>query len=93
MLLKTIIVVLLIGVLVSLFSGLVFLFKDTGKPDSRRTLHALGVRITLAAALLGTIFYGFYSGQLRLGSNAPWHAERHPEAAPGETAPVEPVPD
>ena len=87
MLLKTIIIVLLIGVLVSLFSGLVFLFKDTGKPDSRRTLYALGVRITLAAALLGTIFYGFYSGQLRMGTNAPWHGERHPEMAPVDAAP------
>jgi len=72
-LLKIIIVVLLIGVIVSLFSGLVFLFKDAEKPDSRRTLHALGVRITLAAALLLTVFYGFYTGQLRLGTNAPWH--------------------
>lgn len=76
MLIKVIIIVLLIGVLLSLFSGLVFLFKDTGKPDSRRTLHALGVRITLAAALLITILYGFYSGQLRMGTNAPWHGER-----------------
>jgi len=72
--LKVLIFVLLIGVIVSLFSGLVFLFKDAGQRDSRRTLHALGVRITLAAALLATIFYGFYTGQLRLGANAPWHA-------------------
>jgi len=93
LLLKIIIVVLLIGVLVSLFSGLVFLFKDTEKPDSRRTLHALGVRITLAAALLGTIFYGFYTGQLRMGTNAPWHAERHPEIAPERPVPGESIPD
>ena len=51
-LLKVIIFVLLIGVIVSLFSGLFFLFKDAEKRDSRRTLHALGVRVTLAAALL-----------------------------------------
>lgn len=73
MLLKTIILVLLIGVVASLMSGLVFLFKDSEKPQSRRLLHALGVRITLAALLLGTIFYGFYTGQLRMGTNAPWH--------------------
>ena len=63
--LKVIIIVLLIGVIVSLFSGLFFLFKDAEKRDSRRTLHALGVRVTLAAALLATVFYGFYTGQLR----------------------------
>jgi hypothetical protein len=73
MLLKTIIVVLLIGVILSLGSGLVYLFKDSGRPESRRTLHALGVRVSLAAALLGTIFYGLYTGQLRMGTNAPWH--------------------
>lgn len=71
--LKVIIVILLIGVIVSLFSGLFFLFKDAERTDSRRTLHALGVRVTLAAALLATVFYGFYTGQLRLGTNAPWH--------------------
>jgi hypothetical protein len=80
--LKVLIFVLLIGVIVSLFSGLVFLFKDAGKQNSRRTLHALGVRITLAAALLATIFYGFYTGQLRLGTNAPWHTTQQSQAAP-----------
>lgn len=78
--LKVIIVVLLIGVVISLFSGLVFLFKDTGKSDSKRTLYALGVRITLAGALLLTIFYGFYTGQLRIGTNAPWHNAIHKDA-------------
>jgi len=79
MILKTIIVILLIGVVASLMSGLYFLFKDSEKPKSRRLLHALGVRITLAALLLGTIFYGLYTGQLRMGTNAPWH-ERTTEA-------------
>lgn len=71
--LKIVIVVLLVGVLISLFSGLVFLFKDSDRQDSKRTLYALGVRITLAAALLITVLYGFYSGQLRMGTHAPWH--------------------
>jgi hypothetical protein len=75
MFLKAIIIVLLIGVIASLGSGLFFLFRDSERPESRRTLHALGVRVTLAAALLGTIFYGLYTGQLRLGTNAPWHAQ------------------
>jgi hypothetical protein len=53
-------------------SGLVFLFKDTGKPNSRRLWYALGVRITFATLLLMTIGYGFYTGELRMGLNAPW---------------------
>lgn len=83
--LKPLIVVLLIGVLLSLFSGLVFLFQDSDQHNSRRTLHALGIRISLAAALLATLFYGFYTGQLRIGTKAPWH-NRPPaaDAAPGE---------
>ena len=72
-LLKVLIIVLLLGVVISLFSGLVFLFKDTDRTDSKRTFYALGTRIVLAAALLITIFYGFYTGELRMGTNAPWH--------------------
>ena len=54
-------------------SGLVFLFKDTGKPESRRLWYALGVRITFATLLVLAIGYGFYTGELRMGLNAPWH--------------------
>ena len=71
--LKIIIVILLICVILSLMSGLVFLFKDTGKPDSRRLWYALGVRITFATLLVIAIGYGFYTGELRMGLNAPWH--------------------
>ena len=96
MYLKIIIVILLIGVVASLMSGLFFLFKDSDRPESRRTLHALGVRVTLAAALLGTIFYGLYTGQLRLGTNAPWHGatttESVPPGAEPATAGAEPTP-
>ncbi len=69
--LKAIIVILLIGVLISLFSGLGFLFKDSDITGSRRTLIALGIRITLAGTLLGVTCYGLYPGELQL--NAPWH--------------------
>lgn len=69
--LKALIVFLLIAVIVSLFTGLGFLFKDSSRQDSKRTLYALGVRITLAATLLLVIFYGLWSGELAL--NAPWH--------------------
>lgn len=69
---KILIVVLFIGVVVSLTSGLIFLLKDIESP-TKRTLYALGIRIVLAVLLLGTIFYGLYTGQL--GSNAPWDAK------------------
>jgi hypothetical protein len=82
--LKVVILVLLVGVVASLFSGLVFLFKDSDRQDSKRTLYALGLRIALAAALLLTVFYGLYTGQLQMGSNAPWHSRSLPpdEAPP-----------
>ena len=82
--LKVVIVILLICVILSLMSGLVFLFKDTGKPNSRRLWYALGVRITFATLLLMTIGYGFYTGELRMGLNAPWHGS-------GAAQPVAPV--
>lgn len=71
MFLKALIVFLLIGVFVSLFTGLGFLFKDSGNPASKRTLYALGIRIAFATALLLTVGYGLWSGELTL--NAPWH--------------------
>jgi len=71
MFLKALIVFLLFGVFVSLFTGLGFLFKDSDNPASKRTLYALGVRIGFAAALLLAVGYGLASGTLTL--NAPWH--------------------
>lgn len=76
MLLKVIIVLLFIAVLISLSSGFYFLMKDVGNPR-KRTLYALGVRVTLAALLVGTITYGFATGKLK--STAPWDKQLHPE--------------
>lgn len=71
-LLKTLIVLLFIAVLASLSSALFFLFKDT--EDSRkRTLYALGTRITLAACLVGLVYYGVETGKLSMG--APWSGQ------------------
>ncbi|MDD0976544.1 twin transmembrane helix small protein [Pseudomonas fontis] len=66
--LKAAIVVLLLATIASLFSGLFFLVKDEG--DSTRLLKALTVRVSLAAATLALITWGFCSGQLV--SQAPW---------------------
>jgi len=83
--LKVVIVVLFIGLLISLTAGMVFLLKDVGN-SRRRTLYALGVRATLASALLLAIGWGFWSG--RLNSTAPWDRQLHPpQVAPAPAKP------
>ena len=79
MLLKTIIVLLFIAILVSLFGGLNFLVKDLGGDNKKRLLYALGIRITLAGLLIATIIYGAYTGQIK--SQAPWDRQLHPQNA------------
>ncbi len=74
--LKLIIFLLLLAVIASLSTGFYFLVKDQGN-SRKRLLYALGIRVSLAALLLGLIAYGIASGQL--GSQAPWDAELHPE--------------
>ncbi|MGL6162254.1 DUF2909 domain-containing protein [Microbulbifer sp.] len=68
--LKIVIVFLFLAVLASLSSALFFLLRDMGAPQSKRTLYALGIRITMAALLLLAIWYGFDSGIL--SNTAPW---------------------
>ncbi|RMA82164.1 DUF2909 domain-containing protein [Umboniibacter marinipuniceus] len=68
--LKILIAVLFIAMVISLTSGFVFLMKDHAASNKRRLMWALGVRIALATALIGTIAYGIWSGQLQVG--APW---------------------
>lgn len=50
MLPKLIIAVLLVGIVISLFTGLFFLIKDSSQ--SRRTMRALTVRVSLSVALI-----------------------------------------
>ncbi|HWK53362.1 MAG TPA: DUF2909 domain-containing protein [Hyphomicrobiales bacterium] len=66
--LRILIVVLLVAMILSLVSGAAFFFKDQG--EGRRTLFALGVRVTLAVLLIICLVYGVMSGELRL--DAPW---------------------
>jgi len=77
--LKLLIIVLFIAVVASLSSGLIFLLKDMNVPDSKRTVYALGIRITLAATLLLVIAYGIATG--KLNNTAPWgqHRAAHPQ--------------
>jgi formate hydrogenlyase subunit 3/multisubunit Na+/H+ antiporter MnhD subunit len=68
--LKIIIVILLLAIIASLFSGAVFFLKDQGN-ERKRTLYALGFRVSLAVLLMICIIYGVASGQLT--PSAPWY--------------------
>jgi len=69
-LLKIVIVLLLLGLIASLGSGFYYLMVDQGDKTKRRTLHSLGVRVSLAATLLAVVIYGVATGQL--GHRTPW---------------------
>ena len=60
--LKLAIVLLLLAMCASLFSGLFFLVKDEG--HSNRLVTALTVRVVLAVITVALIAWGFFSGQL-----------------------------
>lgn len=65
--LKIIIVLLLVAILASLFSGALFL-RDAR--SGGRLLTALSVRIALTVVLIVLIAWGLWSGNLHWG--APW---------------------
>ncbi len=60
MLLKIVIIVMLALILASLFSALVFLFKDKGR--GKRTAQALTWRIGLSITLFLMLMAGFHFG-------------------------------
>jgi cytochrome bd-type quinol oxidase subunit 2 len=63
MLIKTLIVIALIAILISLTSGMVFLLKDKGQTD--RTARALTVRIALSVSLFGLLMLGIFTGHIK----------------------------
>jgi len=63
MLIKTLIIIALIAILVSLASGMLFLIRDNGKTE--RTAKALTVRIGLSVALFGLLMLGIFTGQIK----------------------------
>lgn len=65
MLFKTLIFVLLIAVVATLFSGLFFLARDRGQ--GRRTVRALTLRVSLSLLLLVTLMVGYWMGYLPFG--------------------------
>lgn len=62
--LKVLIVVLMLAVIVSLFSGLVFLIRDGG--NRRRVVNSLAVRVGLSLLLLAVILVSLWQGGLTL---------------------------
>jgi uncharacterized BrkB/YihY/UPF0761 family membrane protein len=60
MLIKILIVVVLVAIILSLFSGLFHLVKEAG--DSKRMVNALTVRIALSVALFILLFIAWYAG-------------------------------
>ena len=57
--LNILIIVVMIGIIVSLGSGLYFLVRDRGKTE--RTVISLSIRVALAIALLVLLAIGFMS--------------------------------
>jgi hypothetical protein len=57
---KLIILLMLVGVIGSLFSGLFFLYRDQGTGD--RTVKALTLRISLSIALFVLLMLGYRFG-------------------------------
>ena len=68
--LKTVIVLLMIALVASLASGLVFLMSDQGNPEKKRLFTSLGARLGIGVCLLLVILYGVMTGQL--GHQNPW---------------------
>ena len=62
MFIKFVIILMLLIVLISLFSGLFFLNRDTGR--GVRTARALTVRIAVSLVLFATLMVGYHLGWL-----------------------------
>jgi hypothetical protein len=63
MITKIIVILFLIAIIGSLFSGLFFLMKDKG--TSERTVRALTVRVSLSVLLFILLMIGFATGLLQ----------------------------
>ena len=63
MLIKYLIIAVLLAIVISLLSGMIFLVRD--KSDSRRTVKALTVRIVLSVSLFALLVAGYFTGVIR----------------------------
>lgn len=66
MTLNILILVVMLGILISLGSGLVFLVRDRGK--TQRTVISLSVRVALSILLLALLAFGFVARYLTPGA-------------------------
>jgi hypothetical protein len=66
---KIVVILMLLLIVGSLFSGLFFLYRDGGR--GRRTVRALTLRIVLSIILFVTLMAGFYLGLLGPGLQFP----------------------
>lgn len=57
---KVVIILLLLAVIVALFSGLFFLFKDKGQ--SERMVKALTIRVGISIGIFVLLMAGYYFG-------------------------------
>ncbi len=69
MLIKSLILLMLLLILGSLFSALVFLYRDRGR--GTRTAKSLTVRIALSISLFILLMAGFYFGLIGPGHQFP----------------------
>jgi cytochrome bd-type quinol oxidase subunit 2 len=60
---KILILVLVAGVIASLFAGLYFVYKDKG--NSTRAVKALTVRVVLQGIVIALLFAGFIFGMIQ----------------------------
>lgn len=66
--LKPLIIIVFVAILISLFTGLFFLFKD--QKNSRHLFLSLSFRVSLTLILLSLVTFGLINGNL--GNQAPW---------------------
>lgn len=60
---KTVAIILLLLILASLFSGVIFLFKDTGK--DKRMVTSLTIRVVLSVLLILVLVVGYFTGNIQ----------------------------
>jgi hypothetical protein len=58
MLIKSLIIIMLVMIIASLFSALTFLYKDKGQGE--RTARALTIRLSLSLLLFVLLMLGYY---------------------------------
>ena len=76
LLVKMIVLILLLMVVISLFSGLFFLVKDKGQ--TKRTVNALSLRIGLSILIIVVIMIAAATGVIDINQN-PMYAQPGPE--------------